>query len=315
MRLFDLAASIRKENAMPLSTAALDWLATAIGRTQQFELTEMQGSTSASIFLVQPQGAARADRCVLRVLDNHAWLAEEPDVAQHEAAALEQARALGLRAPRLVAYATEEVGFGAPVVLMSFLEGVVELQPADLPSWIDGLAAELAAIHRYEVPDFGWHFVSWASKDALRVPGWTSIPHVWERAIDLAQRPAPYSRSVFIHRDYHPTNVLWRDGVLSGVVDWISACQGPAGVDVAHCRTDLALMYGPQIAEQFLQAYLHHADQFEYQLYWDLEAIFDKCQPAPSYYPPWQHFGLGPIAREVLCGRVDAYLEQIMRRA
>jgi aminoglycoside phosphotransferase (APT) family kinase protein len=118
---------------------------------------------------------------------------------------------------------------------------------------------------------------------------------------------------VFIHRDYHPTNVLWHKGAVSGVVDWINACRGPAGVDVAHCRTDLAQMCGPAAADQFLDAYREVAHGFAYNPYWDLDSILDVCLPQPSFYGPWREFGLGIIAPEVLRHRVDAHLEGVMR--
>jgi Ser/Thr protein kinase RdoA (MazF antagonist) len=47
---------------------------------------------------------------------------------------------------------------------------------------------------------------------------------------------------VFLHRDYHPGNLLWNDGSLSGIVDWAFSCRGPRGVDVAHTRWNLALV-------------------------------------------------------------------------
>ncbi|WP_081412680.1 phosphotransferase [Fictibacillus gelatini] len=35
-------------------------------------------------------------------------------------------------------------------------------------------------------------------------------------------RNYPDARNGFIHRDYHPCNVLWEDGRLTGVVDWVN---------------------------------------------------------------------------------------------
>lgn len=66
-----------------------------------------------------------------RALDWLAELAEEPDLAEHESAALREARGAGLKAPAPVAFAGAEAGFGAPVVLMSFVEGEVRLLPSD----------------------------------------------------------------------------------------------------------------------------------------------------------------------------------------
>jgi aminoglycoside phosphotransferase (APT) family kinase protein len=55
---------------------------------------------------------------------------------------------------------------------------------------------------------------------------------------------------VLVHRDFHPGNVLWRRGTVSGVVDWQAACTGPAVADVAHCRVNL-LTFSAGTAGQF----------------------------------------------------------------
>jgi aminoglycoside phosphotransferase (APT) family kinase protein len=299
---------------MTFGIEAREWLARAIGATpQSLNIARMKGSTSSSVFLVQ-RTDGNPQQFVLRVLDNREWLADEPDLAAHEAAALEEARKARLRAPRLIAYTADEVGFGAPVVLMSFIAGHIELQPADFQSWLADLANELAAVHRHPAIAFPWSFVSWVERPALKVPAWTAIPHAWERAIDLWLKGEPAAKRVFIHRDYHPTNVLWQQGTVTGVVDWINACRGPAGADVAHCRNNLTSMYGPEVADQFLEAYWAVADGFDYDPYWDVDGILNTSLPRPTYYPPWQDFGLRPIPQEVLYRRVDAYLASVLRR-
>ena len=53
-----------------------------------------------------------------------------------------------------------------------------------------------------------------------------------------------------MHRDFHPGNVLWRRGTVTGVVDWPGACTGPAVADVAHCRVNL-LTFGTGAAQRF----------------------------------------------------------------
>ena len=292
---------------------AHEWLRRSIGGAgRRLDIDQMKGSTSSSVFLVECARDTTLQRFVLRVLDNREWLADEPDLAAHEAAALAEAQRAGLLAPRLVAYASDEVGFGAPVVLMSFIEGEIELRPASFQQWLGDLAGQLAAIHRHAADAFPWRFRSWVNRANLAPPEWRTIPRVWERAIDLLLGAEPDSRPVFIHRDYHPTNVLWRAGAMSGVVDWINACRGPAGVDVAHCRTNLAQMYGPDTADQFLDAYLKVADGFDYDPYWDVDSVLDMCLPEPTFYEPWQQFGLSIIAPGELERRIETYLERVM---
>lgn len=274
----------------------------------------MDGATSSTLYAIGAPGGA--PRYVLRVIDNEDWLAEEPDVAAHEAAALEEARKLHVHAPRLIAYSSRDEGFGAPVVLMSFIEGTVDIRPADFSAWLDGLAGELAIIHRHRAPEFPWQFRSWTDFDALSVPTWTSAPDLWKRAIDvvrrLVERPLVESECVFVHRDFHAANVLWRQGRVSGVVDWANACRGPAAVDVAHCRTDLALMHGPRVAEQFLRSYVAAAPGYRHDWRWDLDSILDMCSPEPTYYEPWRTFGLDAIAPQALQQRIDAHLRHVI---
>jgi aminoglycoside/choline kinase family phosphotransferase len=93
------------------------------------------------------------------------------------------------------------------------------------------------------------------------------------------------------HRDYHPVNVLWQNGEVSGVVDWVNACLGPAGADVAHCRANLAQMFGVGVAEEFLQAYLERAGG-EYNPFWDVDSVLNMSWPQPRFYLPWNEFGL-----------------------
>ena len=221
------------------------------------------------------RGNFAPQRFVFRVLDNREWLADEPDLAAHEAAALAEAERAGLLAPGWVAYASDDVGLGAPVVLMSFIEGEIQLRPTSFQQWLGDLAGQLAvdpSAHggclSLALPQLGESGESGAAGVAH------DSPHLGT-PIDLLLGAEPASRPVFIHRDYHPTNVLWRAGAISGVVDWINACRGPAGVDVAHCRTNLAQMYGPDTADQFLDAYLEVADGFEYDPYWDVDSVLD----------------------------------------
>jgi aminoglycoside phosphotransferase (APT) family kinase protein len=296
---------------MSFSEAAMGWLAQATDTpSRELHLTELKGSTSSAVFLVQ---AGKA-RFVLRIPTNEAWLAEEPDLAEHEAAALQEAQAAGLRAPTLVAYSATDVGFGAPVVLMTFVEGRIELRPSTIEPWLDALARELATIHQHPAEGFPWHFRSWVNRASLAPPPWTRVPHLWERAIEIVLGPEPATPLVFIHRDYHPTNVLWQQGEISGVVDWINACRGPAGVDVAHCRSNLTLMFGPEVAAHFLARYREFADGFIYDPRWELDSILDMGLPEPPFYEPWELFGLPRLAPELLRQRVDHHLETVMKQ-
>jgi aminoglycoside phosphotransferase (APT) family kinase protein len=300
---------------MTFSKDAKEWLSQSIGvLPSDFDVVQMKGATSSSVYLIDCSRSSNPKRYVLRVLDNQEWLAEESDLASHEAVALVEAQKTGLQVPQLIAHATDDVGFGTPVVLMSFLEGTVELCPTNFQQWLNALAEQLALLHQHTADGFKWRFQSWVEKATLAPPKWTKIPHIWEQAIELVLGCEPGAQTVFIHRDYHPVNVLWHKSRVSGVVDWINACQGPAGVDVAHCRTNLVQMFGVAVADQFLEAYTASSVKFDYHPYWDLDSILNMNLPKPTFYQPWQDFGINVIPDEVLKQRIDAYIESVIRR-
>lgn len=77
---------------------------------------------------------------------------------------------------------------------------------------------------------------------------------MWERVFSLFGSSWPAARVRFIHRDYHPGNALW-DGSGGGVVDWATAARGPAGIDLARMRQNLAAHHGTGAADRFSLRY------------------------------------------------------------
>jgi len=269
-------------------------------------------TTSSTIYYLHALRGQTGIDCVLRLFTNLEWLQDEPDLAEHEASALAAAVRAGLPAPALLAYDASGHAGGIPAVLMSLLAGQVELKPLDFDSWLGQLAESLVLIHTVGPRDLAWEYFSWVDLDQLKPPGWSQRPQLWERAIEIWHSQSPVYRPVFLHRDYHPTNVLWQSGSLTGVVDWVNACQGPAGIDVAHCSHNLVYMYGPQAAERFLDLYtLSAGPEFNYQVYWELDTLLDGL-PGGEYYPPWRVYGLDPFPRQVLRRRIEAWLEMVL---
>lgn len=301
---------------MNFGVQARDWLAQATGIAAPcLEVTPLRGANSSAVYAVQSAvREADAARFVLRVFDDAKWLSAEPDLAVHEAAALDEAARCYVEAPQLVAFEANDVGFGGPVVLMSHLAGRVELRPDDLQSWLAQLAETLTIIHSHKAPDFGWDYRSWVNLSNLQVPTWATQPRLWERAIALWHNGQPSEDAVFIHRDFHPANVLWQGETVSGVVDWVNACRGPRGVDVAHCRTNLALIFGVDAADEFKNAYLERADG-KHHPFWDVASILDMSLPEPEFYRPWSEFGLPTIGAPELRRQTEIYLTSVLKTA
>ena len=55
------------------------------------------------------------------------------------------------------------------------------------------------------------------------LPKWVTKPDVWERAIEIFHGPVLDEDRAFIHRNFHPGNVLWHRRIVTGLVDLESA--------------------------------------------------------------------------------------------
>jgi aminoglycoside phosphotransferase (APT) family kinase protein len=275
----------------------------------------LPGATSSTLHRVTLQVGPDVRDYVVRRFDNLEWLAEEPDLARHEAASLDRAARTGLPVPRLIAYdETGQQAGGLPLVLMSFLPGAVVLRPPNPERWLTGLAAALVRIHALNADDFPWAYFSYADLTALEVPAWSTHPAAWRAAIKRLEGPPPAYQPCFIHRDFHPANVLWGgENAISGVVDWPNACRGPRGVDLGHCRVNLAQMFGVPTAQAFLAAYRRLAGpDFHYDPYWDLLALVDILSGPPEVYPGWPAHGLTGLTDRLMAERLDAYLLEVV---
>ncbi|CEG24269.1 Homoserine kinase [Planococcus massiliensis] len=292
------------------------WLQKSLGAKSEIkELIPLKGGTSSHLFEFTAVRDGRFEPFVLRLFTLEEWLAMEPDLAKHEAASLREAGKTGLTVPEIVAFDETGEFCGVPAVLMTKISGEVVLQPDDEKHWLKEMAAALSKIHLHKAEGFGWEY--FAYNDALKMerPVWSSCPDEWMRAFRIVAGIRPHAEFCLIHRDYHPTNVLWEGAQISGIVDWVNACRGPAGIDVGHCRLNLALLYGIPAADGFLAAYEQAAgEKFTYHPYWDLSALVDFAEGTPTVYPGWTAFGVAGLTDELMRHRFDGYLLNLLKR-
>ncbi len=257
------------------------------------KITAMSGATSSDLYLLEYPDHKE----VLRVFRAERWDTPAAELSERESRILEALTRTSLPVSRPLGTLT---GNG---VLMSWLPGAVALPKQPDTAWLETLARSLADIHRsgIEVP---YAYESWNQTTATECPDWWQERSLWAEAQSRSAE-APDFVPIFIHRDYHPVNVLWQEGRISGIVDWINACMGPAGIDVAHCRLNLAVMYGLEAAQAFLAAYLHAAPGYQHHAYWDLDDALGAL-PDVQVYPPWAEFGLTGLTTEMVRERLQA---------
>lgn len=232
---------------------ALDWAGGALGGTVTSARALRGGMSSAvhALTLRLPNG--ETERVVLRRYVRPEVDEGDTDIAEREARVLRFVETVQVPTPRLLAVDPTGVGAGVPSVLMSRLPGRVDWWPSDVDRWLHRLAAILPRIHATPLPRPGViRNFSPEVPTSYEPPSWARWPTLWERAVEIYRGPAPEYAAVFIQRDFHPGNVLWRLGTVTGVVDWQAASIGPAWADVAHCRVNL-FRYGLEVADRFTE--------------------------------------------------------------
>jgi aminoglycoside phosphotransferase (APT) family kinase protein len=266
---------------------------------------------SSSVHVLSVSHTGRSYRVVLRSFVHAEWLTREPDLAVREATALRLLEGSPVPAPRLLGVDEDGSSAGVPCVLMTTLPGQVVLTPSEMEPWLERMADALPLIHaiRPSAGELPWTYAPYNDISQLDVPRWTSRPREWTKMLDIARGKPPTASEHLIHRDYHPANLLWSRGHISGVVDWVNACRGPAGVDIGHCRRNLALLHGVSVADRFLEHCLGWAD---YDPYWDLITLTDLL-PDAGTYEGWTDLGI-LLTDRIVRTRADEYVVSLINR-
>jgi aminoglycoside phosphotransferase (APT) family kinase protein len=250
---------------------ALRWCEGVVGRGAELVgIAPLPGGTASAVHALDVRDArGRVRRLVLRRFVRRDWLEEEPDAPRREATALEIVDSCPVPTPRLLALDARAERTDVPALLMTRLGGSIEWNPAELEPFLAHLAAVLPDIHGTTIPP-GATLPDYRPYHPRprRPPSWSARPDVWVRAFEVFDGPAPAHDRCLIHRDYHPGNVLWADGAVSGVIDWSNASVGSANADIGHCRVNLAGYIGIEAAERFLEI----TGREDYHPYWDLVA-------------------------------------------
>lgn len=278
----DLTPDLQRALRGRPSRSALQWVLDSTGTSSVVRVRALPGGRSSAVHRLTLRRPSGADLdVVLRryVLD---WVRDEPEAPPNEARVLALLEGTGVPAPRLVAADVDGSVTGTPTVLMSYVAGRVVWRPPDVDSWLQRLAQALLQIHAVAPATGLSPWAPYAPAEGLVPPPWTAHPRAWQRALELYAGPRP-TGSTFLHRDFHPGNVLWSRHRVSGVVDWVSACVGPAEVDVAHCRYNLAVHGGdPAAADRFLALWQALTGARDYDPAFDLMTIVSVVPDDPD---------------------------------
>ena len=162
---------------------------------------------------------------------------------------------------------------------MTRLPGRPLLTPPDRDVYVAALAQLVRDLHEVPAPTLR-PFTRYNVVEGLPCPSWFADADLWERALGaVAAHPPAWHDEHLVHRDFHPLNVLFDKGSVSGLVDWPEARHGPIEADIAHCRMNLATIFDFETADAFLAAC---ALDDAYDPTWDLMSGTDFFEPHES---------------------------------
>ncbi|WNI21201.1 aminoglycoside phosphotransferase family protein [Streptomyces sp. ITFR-16] len=284
----------------------------------------LRGGWTSRMRRLSVEGGEGPDRLVLRSFVKPFFVRHAQGLLTREADVLTRLGGTDIPAASLHAVDATAAHCDHPSLLMSLLPGGVRLSDEGAGHRAGLLAAQLVRIHAVDVTaeDRPRAYEAWTAPDRVRVPEATARPGLWRRAVDVIRRDAPAYRPRFLHRDFHPGNVLF-DGEgehvrITGVVDWVETSWGPADLDVAHCSTALALLHGAASGMAFADAYTaaggRPAEDPAGHLYWRLLDALAFAPDAEKVAVPWRELGRDDLTPELLAGRLEEYIEALFTR-
>lgn len=265
-------------------------------------------------------GGAR--HLVLRTFVDPYFVEHAEDLLHREADALALLADTDVPAPAPVAVDASAAHCEYPSLLMTHLPGRTVLADEGLEARVPLLARHLVAIHALCPADRPQEYQAWTTADAV-VPPHGADAVAWAAATDVIRKPAPRYEGRFLHRDFHPGNVLF-DGPshdaaalrITGVVDWVQTSWGPADLDVAHCSTNLAMLHGPAWGLRFVEAYEEAggvlAATAGERLYWRLLDALAFASDVEPVARPWREAGRVELTTRAVEGRLDAYVNSLL---
>ncbi|MFE4695934.1 phosphotransferase family protein [Streptomyces sp. NPDC056738] len=301
------------------------WVEKRLAPGERMEGAErLRGGWTSHMRRLRVSGPDGRRALVLRSFEKPFFVRHANGLLSREAAMLRLLGTTSVPAAELVDVDAAGTYCDHPSLLMSSLPGAVRLDDRGAERRADLLASQLLRIHRVEVSAESrprtWE--AWTSPERVTLPEATVRPELWQRAVDVIRQDPPHHQPCFLHRDFHPGNVLFEgdgnDVRLSGVVDWVETSWGPADLDVAHCSTALALLHGVPLGMSFADRYLavggRIAERHDAHLYWRLLDALAFAPDAEKVAVPWRELGRTDLTPALLTSRLEAYIAALMER-
>ncbi|MGW7328859.1 phosphotransferase family protein [Streptomyces sp. NPDC054840] len=305
--------------------ATRSWVEKGLSEAERIErVVRLRGGWTAQMRRLDLGGPDGRRSLVLRSFVAPFYVRAAQGLLTREAAVLRLLEGTDVPAAALVAVDATAQYCDHPSLLMSLLPGSVRLDDRHADARADLLARQLVRIHQLPiaVEQRPRTYEAWTSPERVSPPPATGRPELWQRAVDVIRRDPPDHQGRFLHRDFHPGNVLFtgtgEDLRISGVVDWVETSWGPADLDVAHCSTALALLHGVPAGMRFADRYAAAggtlAEDRTAHLHWRLLDALAFAPDAEKVAVPWRELGRVDLTARVLTQRLEGYIHALFER-
>jgi aminoglycoside phosphotransferase (APT) family kinase protein len=306
-------------------SATRSWVEKGLSQAERIEkVVRLRGGWTSEMRRLDLCGPSGRRSLVLRSFVKPFFVRHAEGLLTREAAILRLLGDTDVPAATLAAVDATAQYCDHPSLLMSLLPGAVRLSDQGADGRAELLARQLVRIHQLSVtaqqrPRI---YQAWVSPERVTLPAATERPELWQRAVDVIRREPPAFQGCFLHRDFHPGNVLFTgpddELQISGVVDWVETSWGPADLDVAHCSTALALLHGIPAGMRFADRYVAAggtlAEDGTAHLYWRLLDALGFAPDAEKVAVPWRELGRVDLTASVLTQRLEGYIESLFSR-
>jgi aminoglycoside phosphotransferase (APT) family kinase protein len=278
----------------------------------------LNGGISASMTAFEVELPDGRRRKLIARRPNPYRFRQNPDAAAAEFRVLRALRAAGLPVQEALYPEPRSEATPEPCLVIEYVEGRPELDPAGREGFLLRYAAQLAQIHRVDPTKLDLGFLP------TQMEGYgkrRAVPNEALREGEIcaaleAVRPNRHSNpTVLLHGDFWPGNVVWRDGEIAAVIDWEECLIGEPLSDVAICRLDLWWVLGEAAAEEFTAHYQASMNLDMTDLpYWDLCASLRPIANLERWADAYPRLGRPDVTAESMRRDHQAFVVQALAK-